>query len=261
LETLGSFPETTEFFEIDDLDSCKLLNVGGVRAGKDPFDELNFHVAVWHEDLVELHDRELISGVTPMTEYEWDLQTHERFKDCYYKLPDGTFQKASEKRPNPEDYENDGWYRSFASIDEAGLRVTEAGYRALLEFAPENLFGLHPVIVQRVEPLIAISTDPDNRYFDTVVREATLILEARLKQITGTHDFGQRLVDVYWEMLTREKDFHPALRQELRTLFKFVCNDYAHNLKSISSKQCYALLYRTSRVLSRIERIAPAIQR
>lgn len=257
LEMLGSFPEGTDFREIDDVDRCKLLIAGTLKPGQDPFDEQLFHVAAWHEDLVDLHDRELISGVTPMTEFEWDLRTQERLRDAFVELPDGTRFWPHATPPKPDDYEDEDWSQPFATIDESGIRVTKAGYRALLGLSPETISELHPAISRRVEPLITISTDPNNRYFDTAVREATFILEVRLKEVTGTQKFGQELVTAFWEMATRQKNLHPALRQELRAIFKFVRNEYAHNLRSISSKQCCALLHRTARVLSYVERLCP----
>lgn len=38
---------------------------------KDKINERNFHVAVWHEDLLEFRERGWIAGVAPASEWEW----------------------------------------------------------------------------------------------------------------------------------------------------------------------------------------------
>jgi hypothetical protein len=45
------------------------------------------------------------------------------------------------------------------------------------------------------------------------------------------------------------------LRIDLRTAFKFVRNEYAHNLKQISYEQCCSILDRISRILRVLEMV------
>jgi hypothetical protein len=54
LESLCLFPEGTTFRPIGDIDRCVLFVAEEFEANRDPFSEQNFHVAVWHEDLLEL---------------------------------------------------------------------------------------------------------------------------------------------------------------------------------------------------------------
>src|SRR5260370_3774669 len=72
---LTAFPVRTEFIVADDIEQSLLL-IADVRCGvpDKPDDPRNFHIAVWYDDLVELHNRAFITGVERVTEREWHLQ-------------------------------------------------------------------------------------------------------------------------------------------------------------------------------------------
>jgi hypothetical protein len=71
LISLGQFPRRTQFKLLDDIDQCFLFLVGDNVGGSDKFDERHFHVALWHEDVLELLDLAYISGVSRTTYREW----------------------------------------------------------------------------------------------------------------------------------------------------------------------------------------------
>jgi len=63
LAALGRFPPETDFKLIDDIDRCSLLIASQYTKYLDLFDDRNFHVSAWHEDLIELANSGYITGV------------------------------------------------------------------------------------------------------------------------------------------------------------------------------------------------------
>jgi hypothetical protein len=70
---LTAFPQETAFKRVDDIDRCILL-LADVKCAnrKDPIDERNFHVSIWHEDLLELREKGFVTGVAAVTERRWE---------------------------------------------------------------------------------------------------------------------------------------------------------------------------------------------
>jgi len=84
---LGNHPPKTIFYQIEDIDRCILLLAGDIHKNKDPYDENSFHVAAWHEDLIELQSLGFVSGVMTMTEYEWNLHHYKQIpKRAFLKV-------------------------------------------------------------------------------------------------------------------------------------------------------------------------------
>ena len=82
----------------------------------------------------------------------------------------------------------------------------------------------------------------------------------RLSEITASALFGQSLIDNYYKLLCsryggRTSAFFKLLRSELRTIFKFIRNDFAHALRDITEGQCRILLDRTSSALQKVNDI------
>lgn len=74
LRSLAVFPSNVRFVQISDIDQCLLFVAIGSGSCLEPkgdlYDPKWFHVAVWRDDLRELHERGLVSGVSLITEYE-----------------------------------------------------------------------------------------------------------------------------------------------------------------------------------------------
>lgn len=242
LETLGNFSEGTLFEKLDDIDHCYLLLVSDLKKGKDPYDEENFHVAIWRDDLLKLCRKGFVSGV--MTEREAVARFYERVKD----LP---FNKGRLPVPNLDEYEDD--FTEDAMISEEGIQITKEGVDALKILATQRLNTFHRELLLRVQPLLSLGL------YDTSVREGCLLIEMRLKELSGTNLFGQNLVERFISELRRDGTYIDArlkiLRIDLRTAFKFVRNEYAHNLKQISYEQCCSILDRISRILRVLEMV------
>lgn len=236
LEALGNFPEGTVFKKLDDIDHCYLLFVGDPGKEKDPYDEKHFHVAIWREDLVELCRRGFVSGV--LTDREAVAQLYERLKD----LP---FNKDRLPVPNLTEYEDD--YNEDAVISEEGIQITDDGIKALKLLATRRLGTFQPELLSRVQPLLNLGM------YDTSIREGSLLIEMRLKELSGTDLFGQNLIARFISDLKRDGGYIDArlkiLRADLRAAFKYVRNEYAHNFKQITYEQCCFILDRISRIL------------
>jgi hypothetical protein len=269
LASLGSFPEGTVFEPISDIDMCLLLLARGYGQSTDPFDEQAFHVAVWHEDLVILQEKNLVEGVEPLTERMWVERLRQELRDevrqdaeeqghtfdgdplaaVGWISRDGEWRQA---RSRPLDEYGDEAF-TWAAVDkERGLRVTEQGWAQLEAILADAL-----VIPDSVRP--RIQTLLDAELYDTAVRELGVTIESRLRQALASQQHGLRLVDAFIERLSDPKQYIQAkvkvLRGDLRTTFKFIRNEFAHNVIDLPKARAYALVSRLSMVLAAIEAI------
>jgi hypothetical protein len=257
IKALAVFPSDVRFIQIDDIDQCLLFVATGSGSCLDPKGDLTdpkwFHVAVWRDDLNELHKQGLISGVSQITAYEAALRYYERHKDLYVRF-NGELRPLNLPYPQPEQFDEDE--PTVAQISAQGIAVTAAGADILVSLA-RSLGDLEIDIRRRAEPLLSIPL------YDTAIREAGIILETRLREITASTSFGQALIEEYYKLLCsryggKPRSIFKILRGELRTIFKFIRNDFAHALRDISSSQCRVLLDRTSSALEAINQIEVA---
>jgi hypothetical protein len=65
------------------------------------------------------------------------------------------------------------------------------------------------------------------------------LVTAYVNRLSGSH----RIIEAYVK----------GINTELRTAFKYVRNEYMHNIKELTSIQCYAVLGRLSSVLYTID--------
>jgi len=254
LKSLAVFPSNVRFIQIDDNDQCLLFVAAGSGSCLHPMGDLTdprwFHVAVWRDDLSELHERGLISGVSEITAYEAALKYYERNKDLYVEL-DGNLRPLNLPHPKFEDDDQDE--PKIAQVSAEGIAVMNASADILVSLA-RPLIDLEAEIRRRAEPLLSIPL------YDTAIREAGIILETRLREITASASFGQALIEEYYKFLCSRYGGKPraifkVLRGELRTIFKFIRNDFAHALRDVSNGQCRVLLDRTSSALEAINQI------
>lgn len=122
---LTAMPPDTKLRAIDDIDRCTLL-VADVKCSRpDDFDAKNFHVALWHSDLLELQQRGLISGVSPVSERDFERHKRARLPDepLFIKNQDGSFTQITLPDLDGYDAEDLEWVR----VDDTGLSVTLAG--------------------------------------------------------------------------------------------------------------------------------------
>jgi hypothetical protein len=86
LRSLAVFLPNTRFRQIDSIDECFLCVAVGAGSCLEPegdlYDQRWFQVAVWHDDLLELRRRGLVSGVSLMTDYEEALAWYKQKRTC-----------------------------------------------------------------------------------------------------------------------------------------------------------------------------------
>lgn len=256
LTALGMFPRGTTFRAIDDIDQCLLFvaEINPKEPVRDNFDERNFHVALWHEDLLDLARQGLIAGsVTSGTELthtlnvyraatglppvaEWSGGASAEVPELFAQTPDGELIPVP--LPAPDDYDDDDrlWVvrTEPVSINDHGWMELEKQLASHLK-VPEDLR-------ERVEHLI------ERGQFDTAVREIGAALETRMRSHLNSTSYGLKLVEEFIAEVRASRAFIEAyvkvVRTELRTAFKFERNHYAHRLVEVPRPQGLALVSR-----------------
>jgi hypothetical protein len=155
LLALGYHPPKTIFYQIDDIDRCILLFAGDISNAKDPFDEKYFHVALWHEDLVELFSLGFVTGITVMTEYEWELNRFNQIpKDAFVRINDEDIKLEPPTPPDPEDEDYDNSL-SWPVVQRVGLTVTNKGYETLHQLLADEKDMLDPSLIEMIRNCLA----------------------------------------------------------------------------------------------------------
>ncbi len=268
LYTLGIFPDGTTFFEIDDIDKCKLLLNRNPSEINDPYDFKYYQIAVWHEDLIELKRKGLINGIIEKSENEYLLFKFEEFKKSLgkklkldnegnillpYKDESGAVHEVEYNRPKPDDEEDEGFISKNCVIIQEPISLTTKGLQELNNICKE--IKLNDELDSLIKPLVAINK------FDSAIRDASILIETKIKNFHNTPEkFGQKLIDFHInEVIKGNDNFNSAAiktyRAELRMIFNFIRNDFAHNFKVLSEEQCRIILFRVSNLLDEFNEV------
>jgi hypothetical protein len=244
---LTAFPPHTAFRCIDDIDRCILFQaeVKGSNLSK-PFDSRNFHVAIWHADLLPLVEQEFVSGLSAATERRWEeLRRSLMPERMFMVLGDGT--RKPVHLPSIEDYDDE--WSSWPEFAPDGVFVTNAGRSHATSLLSEGL--TLRVFGERVEDMMR------SGYFDAAVREACITLEHRMKLWLSSEGWGDALTEQFIVRLrsraTVPESYLRVLRGELRAAFKFIRNEFMHNFVGIDETQARAILFRLGRVISVVD--------
>jgi hypothetical protein len=262
LASLGMFPAGTVFTLLSDIDRCVLLLANGISTADDPFSGQNFHVALWHEDVLELVRRGFVRGPIGVTARvhqvntilgiasrpliaSWPGTVEALHLPRLYVEDPSSSEMVPADLPNWEDYDDEflDWLH-FPSV--AGLTVTDEGLRSLEEVLSLR-FELPPSLRAKLIPMLEAGL------YDSAIREVSVHLEGVMRSSCGdTSVYGQRLVDQFIEELANKAIVPDAwlkvLRSELRTAFKFVRNEFAHNAVEMSRARGLSLLERMSKL-------------
>lgn len=269
LKTLGNFPEGTNFYEIDDIDRCKLLINQHPENLEDCYDDKFYHSAIWHTDLIELKKQDFIEGILKKSDFEFELIRFEKFKKelgenlkeddegniiLYFKDKEGIFHETKYCKPLPDEDEEYLFFRSCAVIPNT-ISLTSKGIEKLLFLAKNIEYTAE--VNDLVQPLIQIGR------YDAAIREASLLIETSIKNFYGNNKFGQNLIEFHINDLVKNNDnFYSAAikcyRGELRTIFKFIRNDFAHNFKILSEGQCRVILQRINQIYIEFKEVVNA---
>ena len=89
-------------------------------------------------------------------------------------------------------------------------------------------------------------------------------LETKLRETAGSTKIGQRLVEDFVGRIDGERLLPPAqlrvLRGELRTAFKFVRNEFAHNVRQLPRARGLALVQRLTGLYDWVVELADAMR-
>jgi hypothetical protein len=275
LTALGRFPDGTNFRLVDDIDACALLVAEQYGSYDDPYDRRAFHVAIWHEDLLELADSGFITGVRRLTEREYEEQKRDRMRadlrkknhfpeevdpleHLYWTDGGGTLRQA--EFPSLDEYDRDdeeiGYeaYRRWLGMrPDDRIQVTRAGAEKL-----EELWSTDLQIPQSVEGRIRYLLE--GGLYDSALRDLGAVIESRMKDITGFSAYGWHLVEQFTEHLLASNRYISAeinvLRSELRVSFKFYRNEFAHNLVDLPKGRAYALVSQMCDIIDKLENLA-----
>ena len=133
------------------------------------------------------------------------------------------------------------------------MLVTEAGFIALEKLMSEQKDAIAPEIRERALPSILA------RLHDTAIREACVLVESLMRSSIGSSKYGQKLIDEFFKQHLDSNEIVAShlkvLRIQTKTAFKFVRNEFIHNLKKITQAQCWAILSRISYVFQASQRI------
>lgn len=268
LTSLCMFPAGTAFRPLDDIDRCVLLLAQGVSTNDDPFSETNFHVALWHDDALDLARRGLLRGPVGVTERVHQLNTLREIENrapvtswadtndgfdlapLYARMPNGALRMIVCDWESYDD-ENTDW---LCIPPEASLSVTEEGWLSL-DDALSARFTPPPSLTAKLTPIL------DAGLYDTAVREISVQLEHTMRRSCGSTDaYGQKLVDLFVQSIAKKQIVPDAslkvLRTELRTSFKFVRNEFAHNAVEMSRSRGLSLLERMSELYESVTELA-----
>jgi hypothetical protein len=268
LYDLGQFPEGTAFSPIDEIDQCTLFVADLGKPYADPYDERAFHVAIWNEDLLEMADEGLISGVRKVNEVdklraqrdEMLTDLTRSFKPAGLPVPDDPLKDAFAISDGTTPYsvasywdgriraaqeeidEWDDWQRQYVLIDSGRpVRLTPAGWTKISEVL---IAESADVISERLSKIY------DLGLYDTAVRDGSVMLEGALKRATRTETYGITLVEQFIRKLDQDERWDNwavrRFRNDLRTIFKFVRNQFAHNIVDISPARARVLVARLS---------------
>jgi hypothetical protein len=255
LMSLGQFPFGTKFTLLDDIDQCFLFLAGDNRSRKgDAYADSNFHLSLWHEDVSSLVNSTYAVGASHIPYNQWAKRRATELKAFVWKQPDGTLTPV----PLPELEEDDDFPQREVVVVDGCLSLTEAGHTALELQLSDEMEHISDRIMQRVRPALSAGL------FDSAIREACVLLETELRDTVQSAAFGASLIDDFFRIAMTSGKLIPSqlktFRIEVRTAFRFVRNEYAHNLRTLEQTQCYAILSRISSVFVGVQEVAAILK-
>jgi hypothetical protein len=135
---------------------------------------------------------------------------------------------------------------NWAVVDPGqSVSVTEAGWERVEESLGEAAMPL-PDSLSHVRDLLRLGLH------DTAVRELSVTLESEVRDLLGTNAYGHRLVEEFTAKLLADgwyEETASVYRLRLRTFFKFVRNEFAHQRVQLSQAQALALVAHVAMII------------
>jgi len=253
LLSFSLFPAGTGFIEIDNGDGSILFaaQIDGLN-DRNLYDDKNFHICAWHSDLLEMNDLDLIAGVKSANDFEieldrWNKMVKRIGTDQLFCEVNGQMQKINPPSQS-EGFDNEDDFRCFAIVPESTIRLTPKAFFHVHEKVSE----LSCDFITDISPVVRSLYDLGHH--EPAVRQAVVTLEDSIKRHLGSTRFGAKLGEEFIQYLRNEANIpESSIRsysQELRMVFKFIRNVYAHNIVQIDETGALVLLLRIYKVLS-----------
>jgi hypothetical protein len=232
-----------------------------------------FHIAAWHSDLIELANDRLLNGIATATEIEWrkaerdEHRAHlRRLLEAQGAVIEGDPLDLAFVQVGDDQYPVSDYYNQIER-DELLEELDDSPSRDYVIFAPGNpvevtakgwaelgrLLQDEPVLSRfgRLERLAEMGM------YDTAVRDAGVLLETALRDATGSSQYGIRLVDIFTKKLEADRRWPNSavkrFRTDLRTAFKFVRNEFAHQTIEVPRDRAVALLVRFASLIESVK--------
>lgn len=272
LRGLASYPLGTRFRLIDDIDRCALLVAEDFLVpDTEVTDSRNWHVAVWHEDILDAADAGYLTGIERLSEREYESRRREELREAVRSaaraagedigtadplsllrveingqfvrlgLPDAV-DDEEEESPTRHDWLGTRAGESIV-LTAAGLTAVEQLIAADLAI-PDHARGRLDHLLERGQ-------------FDTAIRELGAFLETEMRSVIGdSNAYGLRLVEAYIGALGSSGTVLAAhlkiVRAELRTCLRFIRNGFAHAIVDLERPRALALISRLSDALAMV---------
>lgn len=257
-ETLLSFslfPAGTDFIEIDNGDGSILFaaHINGLNE-RNLYDDKNFHIGAWHSDLLEMNNLGLITGVKSANDFELELDTWNKMvkrigTEQLFCEFNGQIQKINPPSQS-QDFDNEDDFRCFAIVPESTICLTPKAFLHVREKVSE----LSCDFITDISPVVRSLYDLG--HYEPAVRQAVVTLEDSIRRLLGSTRIGSKLGEEFIQHLRNEANIlESSVRsysQELRMVFRFIRNEYAHNIVQIDETGALVLLLRIYRVLSKL---------
>lgn len=287
LINLANYPFGYKLFELEDVAGIKIFINRPVKSILDnPYDEKYFHCAVFNDDLIELHQRGFIEGVTPGTEYDRDLKIYHDLIDKGFQVDNAgnlimyfdnpKFRKTLQKKPQIidyiedylgekyqeeyldeliEDYEKDN--KPFPIIEDH-IVLTDSGINAVKSMSQD--FSIPKSIDEMIGGIIRL------KKYDSAIREMAVYLEYTLKRFHKSKKYGHKLIDLHIDECIKANNGKnnagiKLYRQELRTINSYIRNYYIHNVVRLDEISFKTILYRQIKLYNLVNKAFEIIKK
>ncbi|GAA4432071.1 hypothetical protein GCM10023148_37390 [Actinokineospora soli] len=143
----------------------------------------------------------------------------------------------------------DGWNCTPAvhiKKDQA-VRLTSAGWAEIAELLAAEPAKSLPGRLARLHDL---------GFHDTAIRDASVILECTLRNVVGSTASGLSLIEAFIKLLRSSDQWIEweilRFRSDLRTVFKFIRNQFAHEIVDVSAVRAKVILERIALLIDAV---------
>jgi hypothetical protein len=247
---LTVFPPKTVFKMISDIDRCNLFLAYTKRVKEnEPFNKNNYHVAIWHEDLLNLQKHGFIDGVKAITERKWqELKRLAYANSKIYINENGKMKEIT--LPSLDEYDDEIY--SWPEFHLGHIEVTFLGREYAQTALANSKFSILS-LGKRVENLLTL------HYYDAAIREACVSLEYKIKKWLNCELYGQPLVNLLVSRLEHNEmiiqSYSKVFCAQIKMMLNYIRNEYMHNLVDIDEIQCKAILVRLAIVNEQVDDI------